>query len=44
MMGGVTLFCILWHFSHSVVSVNFPALDDEEFFVIEGTGAGTPRV
>ena len=38
----------LWHFSHSVrmdVSAHFTALDDEEFFVVEGSGvAGTPGV
>ena len=36
------VFCsILRHFSHSVrmdVSAHFSALDDEEFFVIEGSG------
>ena len=35
-------FCrILWHFSHSVrmdVSAHFSAFDDEEFFVVEGSG------
>ena len=35
-------FCrILRHFSHSVrmdVSAHFSALDDEEFFVVEGSG------
>ena len=35
-------FCrILLHFSHSVrmdVSAHFSALDDEEFFVVEGSG------
>ena len=36
------VFCrILRHFSHSVrmdVSAHFSALDDEEFFVVEGSG------
>ena len=35
------LCCILRHFSHSArmdVSAHFSALDDEEFFVIEGSG------
>ena len=33
--------CILRHFSHSVrmdVSAHFSTLDDEEFFVVEGSG------
>ena len=38
----------LRHFSHSVrvdVSAHFSAIDDEEFFVIEGSGvAGTPEI
>ena len=40
-MGPVQFFRSLWHFSHSVqldVSAHLSALDDEEFFVIEGSG------
>ena len=41
-MGGFRFFAaFLLHFSHSVrmdVSAHFSALDDEEFFVVEGSG------
>ena len=41
-MIGRVVFCnILRHFSHSVrmdVSAHFSALDDEEFFAVEGSG------
>ena len=41
MMGGICFSRILRHFSHSVrtdVSAHFSALDDEELFVVEGSG------
>ena len=41
MTSGMIFCCILRHFSHSVrmdVSAHFSALDDEEFFVVEGSG------
>ena len=41
---GLDHFCrILRHFSHSVrmdVSAHFSALDDEEFFVVDGSRGG----
>ena len=41
MKAGAAFCRTLWHFSHSVrmdMSALFSALDDEEFFVVEGSG------